>query len=56
LTFEGIAPHDPSIPLLIVTLVLQLGALAFNAGVLFLALPRNFHHAADDPTEAVRAE
>ncbi|MDQ3419244.1 MAG: DUF2029 domain-containing protein [Acidobacteriota bacterium] len=37
LTFEGIAPHERSVPLLIFTLALQLAAIAFNAGVLWIA-------------------
>ncbi len=36
LTFEGIAPHERSVPLLIFTLALQLAAIAFNAGVLWI--------------------
>ena len=37
MTFEGIAPHAPSTPLLLLTLVLQVAAIAFNVWVLLSA-------------------
>jgi hypothetical protein len=40
IAFEGIAPHENSVPLLVFTFTAQIAALAFNAWAVLRALPR----------------